>query len=155
MTTTENHEPEQDPIAEALTIGREVLAEVRALRDVIKTLTPVEQDRTGAWRTAASVRLVAMQMLAGQDLTGLDDFWVRCAQREIAAAARECDRVITAAVRALAHKRYHAAQARQIAIAVLLASHHPAVTNPLLGLAEWSEARTDDDPDEGGVARSA
>jgi len=147
MTDKTNPDHEQDPANATLNVLREILDEVRALHT---TVTPTSGPGYGAAsKTEASIRMVALQMLAGQDLSGADEFWLQQAQRQIDQAARDCTEVIEAAVAALIRKRYHPAQARTVAIAVLLASHHPALRHPLLALAEWSEARTDDDPDEG------
>lgn len=150
---TENTRPEPEGNAdESLTTLKEILAVARALHAAI--MPPAVAEPAG--RTEASIRMVAVQMLAGHGVTGIDDFWVQCAHREIDRVASDCEEAIAAATKALVRKRFHAAQARMLAITVLLASHHPALRHPLLALVEWSEARTDDDPDEGGtVAQTA
>jgi hypothetical protein len=151
MTANTSPEPESNA-DEPLATLKEILAVARALHAAIMPPTVAEP----AERTAASVRKVAVHMLAGHDVMGIDDFWVQCAHREIDRVAAECEQAISSAVKALIRKRYHPAQARTVAITVLLASHHPALRHPLLALVEWSEARTDDDPDEGGdVAQTA
>jgi hypothetical protein len=134
MTDKTDPDRQQDPEHAALDVLREILDEVRALRSII---TPVSGPGFGAAsKTEASIRMVALQMLAGQDLAGTDEFWLQQAQRQIDQAARDCGEAIDAAVAALIRKRYHPAQARTMAIAVLLASHHPALRHPLLALGE-------------------
>jgi hypothetical protein len=152
MTANSSPEP-QSNADESLATLKEILAVARALHTAIM---PLAGKADPAERTAASVRMVAVQMLAGHGVMGIDDFWVQCAHREIDRVASECEEAIASAVKALIRKRFHPAQARILAITVLLASHHPALRHPLLALVEWSEARTDDDPDEGGdVAQTA
>jgi hypothetical protein len=151
MTANTSPEPESNADESLMTL-KEILAVARALHAAIMPPTAAGP----AERTAASVHMVAVQMLAGHGVEGIDDFWVQCAHREIDRVASECEQAIAAAVKALARKRFHPAQARTLAITVLLASHHPALRHPLLALVEWSEARADEDPDEGGdVAQTA
>jgi hypothetical protein len=132
---------ERDPAQEALGHLRRLEALISGhMGPVVSTST--KSDLAGladitvaASRTASSIRMVATALALGQDVSGYEDeFWVQAARQELHRVARNRERVLHAATRALAGKRMHRTRVREMAIAMLTAAEHPAFTDPLVRL---------------------
>jgi hypothetical protein len=140
MTTT-SPQPDGDRAARIEELAAQTLAAVRRLESALVGSAPGSAPVFVAAKTAATVALVAQRWRAGEDLSGVDDFWIEAAGREMLREEAGRERVLSDALAALAAKRFYPARAREVALAVLTASGHPAFT----GLPASAVAGTADD----------